>query len=79
MCSLLTRQRLVTFAAVAAALLVAAQPEPFTMLLAMGLMIPAAYLFITVSSLLLGRGGLIASTTASLLMFAVVLIFPLIR
>ena len=74
-----THQGAVTSAAVAAVLLIAAQPDPFTMFLAMGLLIPVAYLFITVSGLLLCRGGLIASTAASLLVFAAVLISPLIR
>lgn len=76
---LTTHQGAFTSAAVIAVLLIAVQPDPFTMFLAMGLLIPVAYLFIAVSGLLLGRGGLIASTAASLLMFAAVLISPLIR
>jgi hypothetical protein len=76
---LTTHQRAVTSAAVIAALLIAVQPDPFTMLLAMGLMILAAYFFIAVSGLLLGRFGLIASTAASLICIAAVLIYPLIH
>ena len=49
------------------------------MLMATGLLIPVAYIFIAASGLLLGRGGLIASAAASLLVFAAVLISPLTR
>lgn len=66
-------------AVIFAVFFLAVQPEPFTTLTALALLVPLASLFVAGSGLLLGRPGVIVATAATVVVIVAVLISPLIR
>jgi hypothetical protein len=78
-CSSIAHQRVVKAAAIFAAFFLLAQPDPFTILVAMALLVCLGSLFVAASGLLWGRAGVLMATAATLVVIVAVLIFPLIR
>ena len=66
-------------AAISAAFFLLAQPEPFTTLAALTLLVWFGSLLAAASALLWGRAGVLMATAATLVVIVAVLISPLIR